>query len=192
MWNKLLGIEQRLKTIKVVLTLFIILCVALLTIGILKGSNVAQNASTTTMQTGHILDNVNTNVNTEDFILDAKKKIEKKNHDKEEQKLSYDLLTEGQKADFDKLPMPFRVKYLNCTKDAWPPVVDIQSIKDGVISEDAEIEEGAIIEAGAYIFPKAIIKSNAKGMLRNVNGCQSIDVNKVLHLLQVLNQVVLK
>ena len=146
------------------------------------------------MQTGHILDNVNTNVNTEDFILDAKKKIEKKNHDKdeEEQKLSYDLLTEGQKADFDKLPMPFRVKYLNCTKDAWPPVVDIQSIKDGVISEDAEIEEGAIIEAGAYIFPKAIIKSNAKGMLRNVNGCQSIDVNKVLHLLQVLNQVVLK
>ena len=186
MWNKLLGIEQRLKTIKVVLTLFIILCVALLTIGILKGSSGTQNTSTTSMQTGHILDNVNTNVNTEDFILDAKKKIEKKNHDKdeEEQKLSYGSLTEGQKADFDKLPMPFRVKYLNCTKDAWPPVVDIQSIKDGVVSEDAVIEEGAIVEAGAFILPKAIIKSKAKGMLECGTKC------KWVHLVQVLCQIV--
>ena len=166
LWNKLLGIEQRLKTIKVLLTLSLILCVSLLTIGIFKGSIATQNTSTTTIQTGHILDKVNANFNPEDLSFDAKKKIEKKNDDEdEEQKLSYDLLTEGQKADFDKLPMAFRSKYLNCTKDAWPPVLDIQSIKDGVISEDAKIEEGAIIEDGAYIFPKAIIKSKAKGTL---------------------------
>ena len=129
-----------------------------------RGSVVTQNTSTTTIQTGHILDNVKANVNPKVFSLDVKRKIEKKNDDKEveEQKLSYDLLTEGQKADIQKLPFQFRIKFMNCTKE---PVVNIQSIKDGVISEDANIEEGAIIEAGAYIFPRAIIKSKAKGML---------------------------
>ena len=78
-----------------------ILCLGILVIATFKSGIVNQNVSTTTIQTGHILDDVNATVNlslshkdsfeefADDIIAD---KIENKS-----EKLTHDLLTEEQK-----------------------------------------------------------------------------------------------
>ena len=101
MWNKLQSLERRMRTIKYVLMALSILCLGILVIATFKSGIVNHNVSTTTIQTGHILDDVNATVNlnfshkdsfaefADDIIAD---KIENKS-----EKLSHDLLTEEQK-----------------------------------------------------------------------------------------------